>query len=233
MVGYAVWLKNNSPAVFQRILSSIICRRNLDAFCTTYINDIYVFSKTFEEHLTHLETLTQAILAERFRLKFIKCSFAVPTVQYLRYIISYNSVRPLNDNLAAIQKFPIPEMRQNVCMFLGKINFYHRFINNAATLLKPLHPLLRKDIPLYRSKECQSLFEHKKTLLTSSPILAIFDRSHSIIIYCDASGVGIGVVLKQQQEDGHQNTVAYFFKKLSESQRKCKAIYIDSQFKSQ
>lgn len=65
----------NSPAVFQRILSGIICRHKLDSFCTNYIDDILVFSKSFEIHLTHLKALINAIRPEGFWLKFIKCDF--------------------------------------------------------------------------------------------------------------------------------------------------------------
>ena len=60
------------------------------------------------------------------------------------------------------------------------------------------------------------------------PVLAIFDRTKPIFIYTDASGVGIGAVLKQKQEDGSERPVTYFSKKLSEAQKKKKAIYIES-----
>lgn len=61
------------------------------------------------------------------------------------------------------------------------------------------------------------------------PIFAIFDRNKPITIYTDASGVGIGAALKQKQADGSEKPVAYFSKKLNETQKKKKkAIYIES-----
>ena len=62
----------------------------------------------------------------------------------------------------------------------------------------------------------------------SEPVLAIFDKNNPITIYTDASGVGIGAVLKQKQSDSSEKPVAYFSRKLSEAQRKKKAIYIES-----
>lgn len=45
----------NAPAIFQRILSEIIRRNNLTDFVTAYLNDILVFSHSFDEHMEHLK----------------------------------------------------------------------------------------------------------------------------------------------------------------------------------
>lgn len=216
-----------SSAVFQRILSGIIRRYKLSDFAVNYLDDILIFSKSFEEHLVHIQKLVDAIYAEGFRLNFKKCSFASSKVQYLGHIISPNSVRPLNDNIIAITDFPVPSSRRSLHGFLGKINFYRKFIPNSSSLLEPLHLLLRKNVPFSWTPECQSSFEEVKHLLTSSPILAIFDRDKPIFIYTDASGVGIGAVLKQRQDDGVEKPVAYFSQKLTQGQKKKKAIYIE------
>ena len=75
--------------------------------------------------------------------------------------------------------------------------------------------------------DTQQAFDEVKRLLTSAPILAIFDSAKPITIYTDASAVGIGTVLKQTQDDGSEKPVAYFSRKLSEAQKKRKAIYIE------
>lgn len=91
---------------FQRILSGIIRRRNLSAFCRNYLNDILVFSRSFKEHICHLETVITAIHEEGLRLKFVKCTFAVLSIQYLGHILRSDSVKPLSDNLVPINNFP-------------------------------------------------------------------------------------------------------------------------------
>lgn len=217
-----------APATFQRVLSSIIRRHHLSSFCINYLDDILIFSKSFEEHMSHLEALFNTIKEEGFRLKFVKCNFASKSIQYLGHVLGPDSVEPLQDNLAAINDFPTPKSRKNIRQFLGKINFYRKFIPQSATLLEPFHNLLRKDVPFHWSSDCQESFSKVKHLLTSSPILTIFDRTKPIFIYTDASGVGIGAVLKQKQADGLEKPVAYFSRKLSEAQQKKKAIYIES-----
>jgi transposase InsO family protein len=217
-----------APSVFQRVLSSIIHKYGLADFVVNYLDDLLVFSKTFEEHMTHVQRLIDAIFAEGFRLNFKKCSFASSRIQYLGHILSPNSVEPLSDNIAAITNFPVPSSRRTIRQFLGKINFYRKFIPNSSSLLEPFHNLLRKNTPFSWTHDCQTAFNSVKALLTSSPILAIFDRNLPISIYTDASGIGIGAVLKQKQADGLEKPVAYFSRKLTEGQMRKKAIYIES-----
>ncbi len=48
----------NSPAIFQRILSGIIRKYKLRLFCVNYLDDILVFSKTFDDHIINIERLS-------------------------------------------------------------------------------------------------------------------------------------------------------------------------------
>lgn len=216
-----------SPAIFQRILRNIIKKHNLSEFTINYIDDILIFSKTFDEHITHIKKLMDAIQQEGFRLKFTKCIFAANSVKYLGHIIKDNTITPLKDNLKAIREFPTPKNKKNVRQFLGKINFHGKFIPSASITLEPLHNLLRKNTQFHWSNECQKVFEIIKNHLCSSPILAIFDPKLPIAIYTDASIQGIGAVLKQTQLNGKQKPVAYFSKKLNDYQKTKKAIFLE------
>lgn len=216
-----------SPAIFQRILSNIIRKHKLSDFTVNYIDDILIFSKSFNEHMKHIEQLLEAIRKEGFRLKFTKCKFAESSVKYLGHVISNNSICPLKDNLISIRNFPIPKTKKNIRQFLGKINFYNKYIPNIAITLDPLHNLLRKGQKFIWTKECQDAFEKMKDMLCSKPILEIYDPNLPIYIYTDASILGIGAVLKQKQLNGEEKPVAYFSKKLNNSQKKKKAIYLE------
>lgn len=216
-----------APAIFQRILSNIIRKHKLTDFTVNYIDDILIFSKSFSEHIQHLTLLFQAIRKEGFRLKFSKGTFAAESVKYLGHIIQNNSVKPMKDNLISIKKFPIPKSQKNVRQFLGKINFYHKYIQNIAIKLDPLHNLLRKGREFIWTQECQKAFEEMKKILCSQPVLAIFDPDLPIYIYIDASLLGVGAVLKQPQKDKEEKPVAYFSKKLNEAQKRKKATYLE------
>lgn len=216
-----------APAIFQRILSNIIRKNRLTGFTVNYIDDILVFSKTFHEHLEHVSQLLEAVLREGFRLKFSKCAFAESSVKYLGHIIENNNITPINDNLVAIKAFPTPKTRKNVRQFLGKINFYHKYIKDSTIILEPLHNLLRKDQKFIWTEKCQESFNKTKNFLCSKPVLGIFDPDKEIYIYTDASIQGLGAILKQPQENGDEKPIAYFSKRLTKSQTQKKAIYLE------
>lgn len=216
-----------APAIFQRILSNILRKYNLKDCSENYIDDILIFSESFKEHIEHIEKVIKAIVNEGFRLKFSKCTFATKSVKYLGHIIEHNTVRPVKDNLISIQNFPTPKTQKNIRQFLGKINFYHEYIPKSSILLDPLHKLLRKNEKFIWSEECEKSFTDIKKLLCSQPVLEIFDQNLPIKIYTDASLEGIGAILKQTQSNGEEKPIAYFSKKLNDSQKRKKAIYLE------
>jgi len=165
------------------LVSNIIKKHKLSDFCANYIDDILVFSKDFVEHMEHLSKLLEAIMKEGSRLKFSKCIFAADSVKYLGHVIRYNSVSPLKDNLVSIKNFPTSQTRKNVRQFLGKINFYGKYVPNVSIALDSLHNLLRKDQRFIWSEQCQKAFNDMKKLLCSQPVLAIFDPDLPINIY--------------------------------------------------
>lgn len=217
----------NSPAIFQRVLSNVIRENNLDKFCSNYIDDIIIFSETFQNHIQHICKLLKVLLEEGFRVKLEKCDFAKQSVKYLGHILGINTVRPSSDNLIAIKEFPQPSTKKQIRQFLGKINFYHEYIPKYSEILEPLHNLLRNNVVFVWSDSCEKSFSEIKKYLSSGPILSIFDPEKETVIYTDASGIGLGAILKQKQENGILLPVAYFSKKLTAAQKKKKAIYLE------
>lgn len=151
-------------------------------------------------------------MREGFRLKFSKCAFARDWVKYLGHIIQNNSIRPLKDNLVSIRNFPTPKSQKSIRQFLGKINFYNKYIKDNAIILDPLHNLLRKNQQFTWTEDCQTSFDRIKDLLCRQPILGIFDLKLPINIYTDASLKGIETILKQPQMDGEEKPITYFSK---------------------
>lgn len=216
-----------SPAIFQRVLSSVLRKNELSKFAVNYIDDILIYSENYEDHIKHLNLTLQALQNQGFKLNLSKCVFASNKVIYLGHEICNNYIKPMNDNLIAIKGFPIPQTRKNIRQFLGKINFYIEYIPNHTMLLEPLYNLLRKNTDFIWSERCQNSFQKVKEYLCSVPVLAIFDPTAPIYILTDASIEGVGAVLKQPQENNLLKPVFFFSKKLTTSQRTKKAIYIE------
>ena len=203
-----------SPQIFQRIIQTILKKHNLFAFSRNYLDDILIFSKDFNQHLIHIQKVLHAFQTENIKLKMSKCKFARKSVQYLGHLITKNKFTPLNDNLIAIREFPVPSKIKNVQQFLGKINYYCKFIPFAYKILNPLYKLLKKDNRFEWTDSCQNSFDNIKKFLMSKPILSIYNPNKMCHLFTDASRIGIGAVLKQMQTDGELHPIGYFSRKL-------------------
>ena len=216
-----------SPAVFQRILASILRKAGLSDFAVNYIDDVLVFSKTYEEHMRHVMLVLKALEEASMRVKLSKCQFFRSEVVYLGHKISKNQSQPMNDNLRAIREFPRPKNRKAVRQILGKINHYRKYVPNCTQKLRPLHDLLKKHARFSWTERCESAFREVKRILAERPVLATFNERAECVIFSDASAEGCGAVLKQRQDDGELKPVAYFSCKISKAQFKRGAVYAE------
>ena len=72
-----------------------------------------------------------------------KCSFMLPSVDYLGHIISSEGLQPTREKICcAITDAPTPYNLAQVRSFLGLVNYYSKFLPQLATTLAPLYSLL-------------------------------------------------------------------------------------------
>lgn len=86
---------------------------------------------------------------------------------------------------------------------------YHKFLPSSSTLFAPLHALLRKDEKWTWGCKQQEAFVKSKNLLQSSVILVHYDSTKALILACDASPYGVGVVLLHRLEDGTDRLIDF------------------------
>ena len=83
----------NSGAGFQRLMGHIL--RGLEyRFALIYIDDIVIFSKSIEEHLTHLEEVFRRLRDANVKLNPEKCSFVKQRIVYLGHVVTPESIFP-------------------------------------------------------------------------------------------------------------------------------------------
>ena len=150
------------------LLASIQCK-----YALVYIDNI-IFSKSFNDHLLHLEEVFKRLRDTTLKLKPSKCHFAGTELDFLEHM-SCDGMRPNPKKLAAMQEFPVPKMVKQVLSFLGLSNYQRRFVKNYAKLASPLHKLTRKGEKFVWSDSCQVTFDKFKRALVSAPILAYQD----------------------------------------------------------
>ena len=220
----------NSPATFQRTMDVLLSGLNW-INCLVYIDDILVFSDTFDNHLVHLEAVFQRMVASKFQIKLSKCSFVRPELDYLGHVISSGGVKPDPKKIAAMMKFPLPQNVTEVRSFVGICSYYRRFVEGFAEIAKPLYELTKKGVKFEMTSKAADAFEKLKAKLVSAPVLRYPDFGKPFILYCDASNIALGVVLAQLDEDGNDYVVAYDSrvlsaeeKRYSTTERECLAV---------
>ena len=114
--------------------------------------------------------------------------------------MSEDGLRPDPRLLESISKIPIPNTITQVRSFLGLVGYYRRFIRGFSKIATPLNRLLEKNRSFHWTEECAQAFQELKDLLLREPIVAYPDFTVSFRLYTDASNVGLGAILAQQQD---------------------------------
>ena len=170
----------NAGASYQRMID--ICLSGLPPDrILAYMDDIVVFSKTFSEHLQHLEQVFQRLQHSGISLKLSKCVFASEKVDFLGFELSTIGIRPQSRLTDAIRTFSCPSTRKELKSFLGLAGFYRAFIPSFADISKPLNIMTSDKIPFDWNGECEQAFSCLKQKLCCEPVLKFPDfAAHSL-----------------------------------------------------
>ena len=117
----------NAPATFQRVIQLAMGDLHLTK-CLLYLDDIIVYSRTFEEHLDRLCSVFQRLRSAGLKLKPSKCFLFKNEVRYLGHVVSADGIKTDPDKVKAIKDWPVPKDSRDVRKFLGFAGFYRKFI---------------------------------------------------------------------------------------------------------
>lgn len=217
---------------FQRFIDRVLHGYH---FAYAYIDDVLIASKNEEEYKQHLRLVFQRFKDFGVVVQPNKCELGVSSLQFLGHAIDKDGIRPLQEKVEAIGKFPRPTSQRELLEFLGVIHFYHRFIPHCAQVLKPLHKLLthaHRNTTLEWSKECITAFNEAKQVLAKATLLFYPKPRAPTAIMTDASDRAVGAVLQQFVNDQWQ-PISYFSRKLTPTEtrystfdRELLAIYL-------
>ena len=203
-----------APATFQRMMDRLI--QGMGTFSAAYLDDLVVYSGSWEEHLQHLHQVLSRLREAGLTAKPSKCQLAMDQCVYLGHVVGKGTVQPEMTKVEAVQCWPVPETKKQVRAFLGLTGYYRKFIPQYASIATPLTDLTKKFAPtnIMWSQECDRAFRKLKTVLCSSPILYSPDLGREFVLQTDASDRGVGAVLSQQMCDGEEHPIAYYSRKL-------------------
>ena len=207
----------NAPATFSRLMDRVLSGLHWET-CLFSLDDIIVFSSTWEEHLARLRQVFERLRYADLKLGAEKCAFAAKEVSYLGHRVTEEGLLPDPALLAAIREIPPPKTATEVCSFLGLAGYYRHYVKNFAAIAGPLHALTQKDAVFHWSADFQDAFDRLKTLLTTSPITAFPDFSQSFRLYTDVSTAGLGAILAQVGE-GKERIICCASRSLNQAEK--------------
>ena len=205
----------NGPATFQSLMNDLLGHLK---FCIVYLDDILIFSKSEEEHQSHVQEVLSILKANSLYAKWQKCQFFQDSVPFLGHVVSNTGLSVDPEKVSAIDEWPEPTCVKELQQFLGLSNYYRRFCPGYAKIALPLTRLLRKDTVFDWSQNCQRSFQDLKRFLTNSPTLRIPDPYRPFRLQTDASGFAIGAVL-MQEHSGRWHPVSYLSRKMNRAER--------------
>ncbi|KAK3106890.1 hypothetical protein FSP39_002127 [Pinctada imbricata] len=211
----------NAPATFQRMIHSLL--NHLEG-CEAYIDDVIIYSDTWDDHLRIMRTFFDILAKANLTVNLAKSEFCHATVEYLGHKVGQGFVTPIMAKVEAISKFPIPTNKKEIMRFLGMAGFYRKFCPNFSSVVGPLTNLLQKRVNFAWTNDCDESFKKIKCVLMKSPVLSApnFDKQFKLTV--DASDVGIGAALFQENDDSVDRVVCYFSKKLTKCQKNYSTI---------
>ena len=193
--------------------------------CIIYLDDIIVFAKTPEEHISRLRRVLMKLRAAGLKLKPSKCAFFKKKITYLGHVVSEEGIATDEEKVRVIRDWPIPKTVTEVRSFLGFTNYYRKFIYKYAQVARPLNELISGENAKFKRKKvnwdekCQLAFDKLKEICSETPILAYPDYHREFRLNTDASELGLGAVLYQLQEDGVERVIGFASRALNKAER--------------
>ena len=214
---------NTAPGLFQEMINHILgdCQHK---FVMAYLDDIIIYSKTFEEHIQHINTILERFEQYDIQVKPSKCQIAQTKVNLLGHVVDINGISPDPQKVEAIKNMSPPTNVKGVRRFIGLTSYYRKFIANYGQIAEPLIELTKKGQKFLWNDDCTKAFDILKDRLCRAPILSHPDPRKKYLLQTDASDNSIGAVLMQLDENGMEKPILYLSHKLNPAQSKYPAI---------
>lgn len=211
----------NSAADLTKLLDRMF--RDLHPQVYHYVDDFIVVSDTFEKHMELLEEVARRLKGANLSISSEKSQFCHKKLTFLGYVLSERGLEPNSERVKPILEYKRPETVRDVRRLIGLVNWYRRFIPDAAEILAPLSELTKGQTKNSKQRikwtsETARALERVKEILASEPILAMADYNRPFKIYSDAS-LTAGSAILTQNFDGQERVIFYHSVKFTPTQQ--------------
>ncbi|KAJ2943625.1 hypothetical protein O0L34_g16737 [Tuta absoluta] len=202
----------NAVSVFQRAIVKAL-RDLVHTYVVVYVDDILIMSSSVEG-LERLNVVLERLTQAGFSLNLKKCSFLKTRVEFLGYEVEAGEVKPNKRKIEALSSLPPPQSVSQLRQFIGLASYFRQFVPNFASLMSPLHRLTSSKTAFNWTTTHEEIRQKVITILTSEPVLMIFDPQYPVELHTDASSEGYGGILIQVV-DNKRRVVGYYSKRTS------------------
>jgi hypothetical protein len=210
----------NVPATFQRIMTMIF-RNYIGIFLHVYLDDLFVFSNSIEEHEKHLGLVFKKICEHKFYLQQEKCELYAERIDCLGHVVNKKGLHADSDKMAKICNWRQPQNYNDVQKFLGLVQYLAHFLPNITLYTGPLASMTQNGQPFYWRPIHQTCFQMIKNICCSTPVLVPIDPQNQepIWVICNTLIYGVGVMYGQGETWQICRPAGFMSRKFTNAQR--------------
>ena len=219
----------NAPATFQRIMTMVF-REFIGRFVHVYLDDIFVFSNSIEEHESHLRVVFEQLRVFQFYLQADKCQLYASKMDCLGHLIDDRGLHCDTDKLTKIRNWRTPRTYHDIQRFLGLVQYLSHFLPDISAYTGPLSSMVKNGKAFEWRPLYQSCFDTIKAMTLKTLILKPVDPmlNEPIWLICNASVSGIGAMYGQGPTWQQCRPAGFMSKKFTSAQHHYRVFELET-----
>ena len=210
----------NAPSTFQRLMTRIFFKQ-IGKFVHVYLDDIFVFSYSIEEHEQHLEEVFAVLRRAKLYLSGSKLDLYAEKMDCLGHVIDDMGIHADEEKMHCIRDWRTPQSFGEIQRFLGLVQYIAHFLPDVNAFTTPLSNAGRNNRPFQWTPLLDKCFESIKTLACKTPVLSPINSKLRLPIWVvtDGSKTGVGAYYGQGEDWRTCRPAGFLSKKFSPAQR--------------
>jgi Reverse transcriptase (RNA-dependent DNA polymerase) len=160
----------NAPATFLHLMTAIYCDV-IGIFVYAYLDNLFIFSNTLNNHEQHLDYVFRMLRKHRLYLERDKCDLYSSSMDCLGHRVDNQGVHTDSDKMACIHEWRTPRNHKDVQRFLGLVQYLAHFMPDVTAYTSPLSAICRNGQPFYWKPLYKVCLQNIKAIACRSPIL--------------------------------------------------------------